>query len=103
MKNEVDEGGGELSSSSQCERGFGYHQRAPMHACTHTHTYAHMHTITEVGLMLSVESVKRKDRGRKLQKDERGEGICVTKYFLSSLLLNLTKGFHAAHVCSPEV
>lgn len=67
MKNEVDEGGGELSPSLQCERSFGSHQRAPMHAGTNA--YAHMHAITEEGLMLSVLSLKRKDRERKLQKD----------------------------------
>lgn len=66
----MDEGGGELSHSSQCKRGFGCHQRVLMHACTNA--YAHKHTITEEGLMLSVKSLKRKDRGRKLQKDARG-------------------------------
>lgn len=70
MKNEVDEGGGELSLSTQCKRGFGCHQRVLMHACANA--YAHKHTITEEGLMLSVKSLKRKERGRKLQKDERG-------------------------------
>lgn len=45
--------------------------------------------------MLSVKSLKRKDRGRKLQRGVGG-GLCVTKRFLSSLLLNLTKGFSSS-------
>lgn len=53
-----------------------------------------MHIITEEGLVLSVKSLKRKDRGRKLQRG--GGGLCVTKRFLSSLLLNLTKGFSSS-------
>lgn len=53
-----------------------------------------MHIITEEGLVLSVKSLKRKDRGRKLQG--AGGWLCVTKRFLSSLLLNLTKGFSSS-------
>lgn len=34
-----------------------------------------MHIITEEGPMLSVKSLKRTDRGRKLQKDERGRAF----------------------------
>lgn len=84
MKNELDKGGGELSLSSQCKGSVGCHQRVLMPACTNT--CAHVHTITEEGLMLSVQSLKERTEGENCKR-MRGGGLLHDQLFFCLLYL----------------